>query len=487
MVTSQERERSGQCQHGDLLSTRQLAGCLVLLGCAGSGLITAGIVRADAPEPAQFSIAGPGSLVLGKDTQTTLSIHAPAAARFHVYTNTGQLGAATPIAAGEWRLDYTLPTQKYPQVALIALVTEDGVHFAWTTIALHGSARVEIQSEPEVLVEVRVGQALFGPTTTDGAGRAELPVVVPPGYTSVTSIATDGLGNQKEQTIPLGVPAFQRLLSVCAAQQRLGFWVFTVDQQGLPQANALIDVSGPPARVTGVTPVSPGVYRVAFEVPDPAQAGKSIRVSASLRGDPTSSHACESTIPVAPHESDRDNGRAPLPNRHATHDRTRFLVGLLAGYVTNFAKIQAPQIALRAGLRLPLAEQRLSLELLGSYHYSHHAGPSSDGAETIDTTVSALPLLVRVAYTFELRPFDVWLFGAGGLLFAGTEVAGEMLGRMRASTMTVAYAAGSGVGLVLGPGHIGLELSYMHAQIATRALTGNVAGFSANLGYVLDL
>jgi hypothetical protein len=182
-----------------------------------------------------------------------------------------------------------------------------------------------------------------------------------------------------------------------------------------------------------------------------------------------------------------DIGPAPPPDQRATRERKRFLLGLQAGYVTNFAKIQAPQIALRAGLRLPLAEQRLSLEVQGSYHHSHHAGPSADGVETIDTRVSVLPVLVRVAYTLELRPLDVWLFGASGPVFAGTEVAGNMLGRMRANTTTLAYAAGSGVSLALGPGRIGLELSYLHAQIKTSALIGNVAGFSANLGYVLDL
>jgi hypothetical protein len=455
-----------------------------LLGCAGSASITGGIVHANAhDEQPQFSITGPAALVLGKDIQSTLRIQAPIAARFHVYTNTGQLGAATPIAAGAWQIEYTLPTQKYPQVALVALVTDDGAHFAWTSIALYGSARVEIQSEAEVLVEVRVGQTLFGPTTTDRAGRAELPVVVPPGNSSVTSIATDGLGNQKEQTIPLGVPAFQRLLSVCPAQQRLGFWVFAVDQQALPLANAPIEASGPSARITGVTPVSPGVYRVAFEVPEPAHVGKTIRVSASLRGEPISSHACDSSIPG----SDVSIGRTQIGNQRAAHDRRPFLLGLQAGYVTNFAKIHAPQIALRAGWRLPFAERRLSLELQGGYHYGHHSGPTSDGSETIDTTVSALPVLVRVAYTLGLRRLDVWLFGASGLLFAGTEVVGEMLGRIRANTMTPVYAAGSGFGLALGPGRIGLELSYVHAQIETRALVGNVAGFSANLGYVLDL
>jgi hypothetical protein len=134
--------------------------------------------------------------------------------------------------------------------------------------------------------------------TTDREGHAVIPVVVPPGTLDAISIATDALGNRRQQPIPIAVPEFQRLLSVCSSTDGRGFWVFAVDQRGAPQPSAALEAEGVPVHVTGIQAHAPGVYRVAFQIPDDMRAGDAATLTARLRDAPASQHACQMRVPL---------------------------------------------------------------------------------------------------------------------------------------------------------------------------------------------
>jgi hypothetical protein len=240
-------------------------------------------------------------------------------------------------------------------------------------------------------------------------------------------------------------------------------------------------------RSTSIQQKAPGVYRVTFRAADNARGGDSVWLSAALRSAANVAHACESAIPVAQSAPEVVSNDASEPDAVESSLHKRFVLAIQSGYVTNFAKLGAPQIGLRAGMRLPFAGQRFSLELQGSFHASQHQGRSSDGLESIRTNVSALPLLLRAGFTQRMRQVDVWLFAAAGALFSNSEVRAPLLGQTQEHSTSFAYAVGSGVGLALGPGHAALELSYLQAAIDARMLSGNAGGLSAALGYVLEL
>jgi hypothetical protein len=270
------------------------SGLMVLLLTA-----RAGAQAGHAPPPTAasaalaLSIEAPQVMVLGRDAQATVRFSAPDAARVQLYANIGRLGSPRRVAEGRFEADYTPPEEKFPQVAIVALVSDDAARVAWTQIALHGAAHVELRSEPEVSVEVHVGGGVFGPVKTDREGRAEIPVIVPPGTVDAVSIATDALGNQREQRIPIEVPAFLRLLSVCSNQDARGFWLFAVDASGAPLQDATLDFDAAPLRVSGSSAAAPGVYRVALQIPDEVRAGASAQLHATLRGQPVSQQTCE--------------------------------------------------------------------------------------------------------------------------------------------------------------------------------------------------
>jgi hypothetical protein len=254
---------------------------------------TAADVAHRAPAALALAIEAPQVMVLGRDDHAVVRFSAPDDAHVHLYANIGSLGTPTRVADARYEVRYTPPEEKYPQVAILALISGDASRVAWTQIALHGAARVELRSDPEVSVEVHVGDAAFGPVKTDRDGRAVIPVIVPPGTVDALSIATDALGNQRQHVIPIEVPEFQRLLSVCSSQDARGFWVFAVDTHGAPQQDARLDLDAAPLRVSGSRAAAPGVYRVALQIPDEVRAGTAAQLRAKLHDQTVSQPACE--------------------------------------------------------------------------------------------------------------------------------------------------------------------------------------------------
>ncbi|HEY2735062.1 MAG TPA: hypothetical protein VGI70_13795, partial [Polyangiales bacterium] len=309
---------------------RRAARLIGLLSLLHSALVNAQSTDLNAAGSAEFAIEAPSSLVLGRDVRATLHVRTPDGAKFRLYTNSGSLAAPVRVGAGRFEVTYTPPEEKYPQVAIIALVSEgDHAKFAWTQIALHGVARVELSSDPEVMVEVRVADASFGPVKTDGQGRASIPVVVPPGTIDAISIATDALGNQRQQAIPIQVPPFQRLLSVCSASNARSFWLFAVDAHGRPQPSAAVRAEASPLRVSAIETRAPGVYRVMLEIPAEVRAGDVAHLDASLAGESASRHGCQLRVPL---ESPDRIDLAPSRSSFRAGDAEPLTIQLAAHY-----------------------------------------------------------------------------------------------------------------------------------------------------------
>jgi hypothetical protein len=286
-------------------------GAAAAVACAFALLIAVDVRAQAGPVPPPIAagagqalaIQAPQVLVLGRDAHAIVRFNAPDAAHVRLYANIGSLGAPREVATGRFEVEYTPPEEKYPQVAILALLSDDASRLAWTQIALHGTARVELRSEPEASVEVHVGDAVFGPVKTDPEGRAIIPVIVPPGTVDALSIATDALGNQRQQSIPIVVPEFQRLLSVCSDQDARGFWVFAVDAHGAPQRDAALETSAAPLQVSGTSAAAPGVYRIALTIPGQVHTGDLAQLRAKLREQSVAPQVCELRVELARAES----------------------------------------------------------------------------------------------------------------------------------------------------------------------------------------
>jgi Invasin, domain 3 len=273
--------------------TRALLVVMVLLATAASQ-VAAQFGRTKE----RLQLEAPKSLVLGSDASVRVRYRAAPDLQAQLFSNVGNLSAAIRGADGSWSADYTPPSTRYPQIAIIALVSRDGRQLAWTRIALHGTASVELRSDPHVQVHVRVAAAEFGPVTTDANGRAAIAVVVPPGIDHAVSSATDALGNVRTQDIPLNVPAITPLLAVCPAEDASDFLVFAARPDGTEASATALVAHASTVEVQGIAEPEPGLYRVGFEIPDGTGAGALAKFSANVQDHGSAAVSCELALPL---------------------------------------------------------------------------------------------------------------------------------------------------------------------------------------------
>lgn len=204
----------------------------------------------------------------------------------------GKLGNPSRIGAGRYRVRLTLPSEKFPQWALVAAF--DGKRYGWLALPLLARAQVQVESEPGVNVKVRVQGSVFGPIVTDARGRGQVQVLVPPGVTAAESIGIDALGNTNYRPIQLGVPPSKRILLYCPAGAEHAF-VFRTEMDGAASVRPALRVQSSEVTVEPPKSLAPGVYRVSFSVPEGMPAGTSIKLRASAGAAGTDE--CETRIP----------------------------------------------------------------------------------------------------------------------------------------------------------------------------------------------
>ena len=105
-------------------------------------------------------------------------------ARLDLRTNTGTIENLTAMGEGAYTALYRAPEADVPQVAILTAV--DGRDptrtYGHVTLPLTAPKDLEVESEPDAKVMVKVGAREFGPVPTDRRGRATVPVVIPPGW-----------------------------------------------------------------------------------------------------------------------------------------------------------------------------------------------------------------------------------------------------------------------------------------------------------------
>jgi hypothetical protein len=171
---------------------------------------------------------------------------APPDARLTATTNAGTLGAPRPAGPNRFRLSFTPPRERFPQVALVRLELEHGTdrESTWVAIPVDGSETLTLETtKPHAKVDVTIGGKTFGPVQADARGQVEVKVVVPPGITTASVRSVDRLGNQKVKSIDLAPPPFP-LARLAIPAGASASWA---DVKPLPVEVFAIDPSGAPA------------------------------------------------------------------------------------------------------------------------------------------------------------------------------------------------------------------------------------------------
>ncbi|MCB9746080.1 MAG: Ig-like domain-containing protein [Alphaproteobacteria bacterium] len=271
-------------------------------------------VKLSPPMPTGMSItATPAELVLGQDRSLSLSFRLgggtgqpEVGAKLKAIASAGKVENLTYLGGGMFTALYTPPAVIYPHVAVVTVVDERSPDTIYGTLAIKlvGKTDFPVTSQPGATVIVRIADRDFGPYTADAAGRAMVPLTVPPGVPQATLISVVG-GARAEEPLPLQLPETSRLafFPTWAAvpgdpQGAVTLRVAVVTKTGQPDPNAQLQLSTNSGQISAPVHEGQGIYKATF-TPAPTPAGGAAVIQASLQGEPTNLGASLS-VPLAP-------------------------------------------------------------------------------------------------------------------------------------------------------------------------------------------
>lgn len=243
--------------------------------------------------PAPRLEASPRQLLSGRDARSTLTLTGlPADAR--LACSTGRVLPPRRATADTLQATFLPPrTDTVAPILCAAVSPSSGAH---ATVVLEVQRRQVLPLTglpPLGRVEVRIGDALYGPVRANATGEAEVPVLLTPTLAQATVSAT--APGQPEQHRALPLPVTSRPVVLLLAEDAsieadgnrgVRVWAFGIDGRGEPlEALPSFSLSGgtfEPQRV------APGVHLGTFTPAPRAAPGEALLSSVSGAGEPTS-------------------------------------------------------------------------------------------------------------------------------------------------------------------------------------------------------
>ena len=241
----------------------------------------------------------PTRVVLGQDTGASLSFHIPAYsnaqgdAEILVRASSGEISNVTHLGEGRFTARYTPPKVVYPHIDLItaADARSPETTFGYLAVPLVGKVAYPVQSSPNAMVILQVGDRPFGPFQTDENGRASVPIEVEPGVTQGV-LSTVIAGKTTEDPLDLKVPITRR---ISLMPNHVGFpgdgtTVIPVravvnTPTGSPDPKAGVRFSATAGTVGETTHLGNGVYEAQYTTPR-MSATSQMSIQVSIDGEP---------------------------------------------------------------------------------------------------------------------------------------------------------------------------------------------------------
>ena len=172
------------------------------------------------PMGQQVSVnSSPERIVLGQDASATLTFTLSGGAAqalsdgdLVVTSSSGTVANLTPLGDGRFTALYNPPSKLFPHLALITVADrrDPSATYGVLPLSLVGKANFPVVGTPNSRVIVKIGDSEFGPIQADASGRAQVPIIVPPGSPEAKVISV--LGEKRtEEPLDLKVPPTQRV------------------------------------------------------------------------------------------------------------------------------------------------------------------------------------------------------------------------------------------------------------------------------------
>lgn len=215
----------------------------------------------------------PAQLQLGVDRTAEVEVRGPAElSDVTITVNHGKVGQVRQLAPGRFAVEYAVPGQTFPRVAIVAAVGRVGaeaVH-GWARLPLWGSAQAQLKTAPLAKISLLIGSRTFGPVQADAKGHATVPVVVPPGVRE---------GRFGSKVLDLGLPRVGlTLLAMDSAElsgvraQRQRVRLYAVSEDGTPRSGLEVLARATRGEVSAFEPSAAGVYSAWWTIP-PGEPG----------------------------------------------------------------------------------------------------------------------------------------------------------------------------------------------------------------------
>ena len=264
----------------------------------------------------------PERFVKGVDEEATITVRCfdaegrPLEGTRPVLTvNVGSLDELEEIGnPGEWATRYLPSEARYPEVAVFAALlpwpSRGGPAFSVAHAVLPLAAAIDLPGEvrPRVAVTVKIAGEEFGPVISDGRGRFDVPVVVPPGHGAGRGVSVDSFGNRRETEIDLRLPQTNRVtaavhpeLLLADGESRARIIAFIVDEHGAPLAGKEPSAKAMLGTVGRLIDHGEGVYVGWYEPPSRLDDGTVVDgITVGLPGDSRSSARMELSLVSGP-------------------------------------------------------------------------------------------------------------------------------------------------------------------------------------------
>jgi len=229
------------------------------------------------PTGAIEGTANPTEIVLGKVDEATLTFQGgPAKGDLLVRVSGGEVTNLTNMGGGKHTARFAAPKVNFPQFALVTLASAanpDG-NFGYQKVPLHGAVDYPVEASPNSSVMLKIEGKEYGPVKASTEGRANVPVVVPPGIDKAT-LVTIVDGTSTEKGIDLRVPP-TRLLSLfplpkmVPSDSSLSVPVRTVilNADGSPNTNAALSMTVSSGTISAAKHVKSGIYEARWIPPE---------------------------------------------------------------------------------------------------------------------------------------------------------------------------------------------------------------------------
>ncbi len=248
-------------------------------------------LRATGPGAVSFS-ADPPAVTLGDGATSTLSLQVEGtealdASDLEFRALAGSVANVAPLGQGRISALYTAPSVNFPHLDIVSVVDRrdpDRLH-AQLVIPLVGRADFPVNANPGASVLLTVGEREFGPVLADAAGKAKVPIEVPPGIGKATVTTPQG-----SSELDLGIPPFTRAAFLPShpglpgePTTALPLRLVVASADGAPDAEARPRVTASEGTVSEPVYEGQGVFRVDY-TPPVVSAPTTVVLRASLPG-----------------------------------------------------------------------------------------------------------------------------------------------------------------------------------------------------------